>query len=260
MSGPSDDWFAPPSGPPAPPEPQPQPQPQPPSPGEGRLAVPGGPPVPDFRPPGSPAAPATSAAPAAGPPALRTPGQPGAYPPDPYYAPGWAAPVPAAAPPRRTLGRVVWIPLAAVVVVGLVVGAVLGVGYWLDRRPLGTVDAATTVPSSRIGTGHCLQGLPPDGDVAEVTVVPCDEPHAAEVVGSRELSFGTWPGSKQAADELARWCEMDNAEQEAGFHAVVWTPSAESWRQGDRTGLCLAALDDGTATGSFTTGDRVTTG
>ncbi|WP_372594821.1 hypothetical protein [Actinotalea sp.] len=234
MSGPSEDWFAPPSGPPAPPR------------QEAPLRG---------------AAPAPSPYLPSGPSRPPAPPQPtGGYPPEPYYAPGWAAPVAAAPPPRRRPGRRLWVPLAGLAVVGLVVGAVLGGRFWLDRRPLGTVDAATSVLSTRLGTGHCVQTLPADGEVGRVTVVPCDEAHSAEVVGARTLSFTQWPGAAEVAADLALWCEMDTAQREAGFHAVVWAPSEKGWGQGDRTGLCLAALDEGRANGSFVAGDEVTTG
>jgi len=152
------------------------------------------------------------------------------------------------------------LPVAGLAALGLVVGVVFGVRFWLDRRPLGTVDAATTVAASRLTTGHCLQDLPADGDVSRVTVVPCSAPHAAEVVAAQNLPAGPWPGQTDVDGTLARWCEMDSAEGEAGFRPVVWSPSARGWGQGDRTGLCIAALTDGTATGSFIAGDEVTTG
>ncbi len=241
MSGPSDDWFAPPSGPPAPPPTAPRPPV--PSPPPGYHAGPAGPP-----PPGHATGPATT-------------GQagPGWYPQEAYYAPGWAAPLTPDPQRRRRLGRRFWWPVAGVATVGLVVAAVLGTRFWLDRRPLGTVDAATTVAATRLATGHCLPVLPADGAVARVTVVPCGAPHAAEVIGTMVLPAGAWPGQQSIDDSLARWCEMDSTEKAAGFHSVVWAPSQRGWGQGDRTGLCFAALPDGTATGSFSAGQPVTT-
>lgn len=223
MSGPSDDWFAPPSGQPAGPQPVPS----------GHPAGPGG---------------------------VGQPGAAGWYPQEAYYAPGWSAPVTPAPQPRRHLGRRFWLPVAGLVAVGLVVGAVLGARAWLDRRPLGPVDAATSVAAARVGTGHCLQQLPADGDIGRVTVVPCSAPHVAEVIGTLTLPAEAWPGQQGVDESLARWCEMDSTQKAAGFHAVVWAPSERGWGQGDRTGLCIAALSDGTTRGSFSAGEAVTTG
>lgn len=234
MSGPSEDWFAPPSGRPLP-----------------------------AAPPAAPTAGPQQRAASGHPPALGAAGQPGTdgwYPQEAYYAPGWGAPVPPDPQRRRRLGRRLWLPVAGLAAVGLVVGAVLGVRFWLDRRPLGTVDAATSVASARVGTGHCLKQLPADGDLGRVTVVPCSAPHVAEVIGALALPAGAWPGQQGVDDSLARWCEMDSTEKAAGFHTVVWAPSERGWGQGDRTGLCLAALSGGTATGSFSAGEAVTVG
>ena len=52
------------------------------------------------------------------------------------------------------------------------------------------------------------------------------------------------PGDDAVAEQAAAWCEMDNDQTAAGYRPVVWTPSAQSWSQGDRAALCIAWLDD----------------
>ncbi len=246
MSNLSDDWFAPPSGSTPPPAQQPPVQ-QPPV---QHQPVPAGPPA------GPP--PPPQAMPSAVPGGQA--GSGGWYPQQAYYAPGWSAPVAPAPRVRRRLGRRFWLPVAGVATAGLLVVGVLGVRFWFDSRPLGQVDAETTVASSRVGVGHCLKELPADGEVGRVTLVPCSEPHVAEVIAALQVPVATWPGQQGVNEAVARWCEMDTTEKAAGFHAVVWSPSARGWRQGDHLGLCLAALSSGTATGSFSEGEAVTTG
>jgi hypothetical protein len=165
-------------------------------------------------------------------------------------------------PARRPRGRaeIVLRVIAALATVTLLVGAAIGGRYWLDTRPLGTVTHAMTVHAGRVTTGHCIQTLPQDGTVASVRLVPCDQPHAAEVVGSLDLPGTSWPGSAQVADQLVAWCEMDATQQGLGLLPVVWGPSARGWAQGDRSGLCLAWSPTGTMTGSFVAGDTVTVG
>lgn len=182
----------------------------------------------------------------------------GWYPQQPHYAPGWQAPV---GPPPRTGRRGTRIALgviAGIAAVALVVGGVVGGRYWLETRPLGEVTTPMTVHAGRLSTGHCLASLPADGTVRSVRVVPCSDPHVAEVVGARPLSGTSWPGAQQVTTELEKWCEMDTAEQDLGLRPVVWGPTEQGWNQGDRTGLCLAWLPSGTMRGSFTANEKVT--
>nr|WP_237728007.1 septum formation family protein [Cellulomonas sp. APG4] len=128
----------------------------------------------------------------------------------------------------------------------------------LGTRPLGEVEAARQANARQLAPGHCVEQLPPDGVVDRVTVVPCAEPHEAEVVASLELDDGDWPGAREVRRTVERYCEMDAAQLEAGHRAVVWTPGEEGWGQGDRTGLCLAQAPQGAVVGSWHEGTPVT--
>lgn len=241
-------------------------------------ASPGGPsrvppPRPSGPPAGPPAAPATPAAPVPQPtPARSQPRAPAAPPgappvppadawnPAPYYAPGWQAPVPEhAPPPRRSRGRaLVWV--GAVAAVLLLAAGVVGVRTWMQTRPLGEVAGPVDAHPGRLQAGHCLAELPEDGAVDGVRVVPCDTAHVAEVVGRLELPDGAWPGRDSVTSRITTWCDMDSAQADAGFEPVVWVPTERGWGRGDRVGMCLAWLPEGTATGSFTAGDQVSVG
>jgi len=188
-----------------------------------------------------------------GPLAARAPGQPTYYPQQAYYAPGWTAP--AATSPRRSR-RGLWLAIGGGLVILLVVGgAAVGVTRWMQTRTLGDVSGPTTANARQVDTGHCIADLPRDGEVARVELVPCSQPHEAEVVGLLTLQDESWPGQESVDNQVTGWCEMDGAQQEAGFQPVVWTPSQRGWGQGDRRGVCLAWLDGGGATGSFMDGD-----
>lgn len=178
----------------------------------------------------------------------------GWYPQEAYYAPGWQPP----SPPRSRRG--LWITLGAVglvVVLGLLGVAGALVARAVATRPLGEVETARGAHARQLEPGHCLVVLPEDGTVDRVSVGPCDRGHRAEVVGVTTLPDGPWPGQEEVVDRVVASCEMDNAQLEAGFVPVVWTPSEQSWAQGDRRGLCLAAAP-GVARGSWTAGDEVT--
>ncbi|OLT51003.1 DUF4190 domain-containing protein [Cellulosimicrobium sp. CUA-896] len=142
-------------------------------------------------------------------------------------------------------------------VTGMVVGAVATVGWvvgavaWWQleeaRSPLaGDVAAPTTVHARQLVLGSCLDELPPDGEVARVRVVPCADEHRAQVV--TRTDFGAdevWPGDEAATRRVARVCGPEVLGPDpTGLERVVWVPTETSWRDGDRTGLCLAASDD----------------
>ncbi len=195
--------------------------------------------------------------------------------PEPYYAPGWStAPRPrldglaVASFVTATIGLgVVGIGLGIAALrrirrgtttgrglarAGLVIGAVWTVvqvvvaasllSAWLAARPLPLpVDAPQAAHVGRLSTGHCLGELPDDGAVGRVDVVPCGDPHAAQVISEfRFAPDAVWPGQEAANERVAIGCELSEAEQEAGLVVVTWAPTEDSWDDGDRTGLCVA--------------------
>lgn len=194
--------------------------------------------------PAAPLPPVAAPAPAvAPPPVAAAPGAPtGYYPQQAYYAPGWTAPA-EQAPSRR--GRKIAVYSALAVVVLAVLGAVTVAGlYWWSTKPIGDVTSPTSANARQVRPGHCIRDLPSDGAVGQVTLVPCDDDHEAEVVASLRLDDGDWPGEDAVTEQATAWCEMDNEQTAAGYRPVVWTPSQESWSQGDRAALCIAWQGD----------------
>lgn len=197
--------------------------------------------------------------------------------PEPFYAPGWTPPRPrtdgvavaalvtgllglgpvalglglagmrrtrAGAPVPRSgrglalagvvlgaLGTLAWAALVAVVV-----GAVLA------GRPLpADVAAPVDARAVQLVVGSCVGEVPPDGPVDRVRVVPCADPHEAQVVSSYAFpADDPWPGSEQASARVQASCVLTDDEQAQGLRMLAWAPSAASWARGDRTGLCLA--------------------
>ena len=194
-------------------------------------------------------------------PPFRSAPPPGAgyYPQEAYYAPGWQAGEGDGPPPRRRRRTVV---VAVVVIIALFGVSILGAAatglrYVMDTRTLGEVEGPVTVAARRLDVGHCIGDLPSDGQVRRVRVVPCGEPHEAEVVGALTLNEGAWPGPSTVESTARAYCEMDRTQIESGFRAVVWQPSETGWGQGDRQVLCLAWSGGAQVTGSFTAGEDV---
>lgn len=197
--------------------------------------------------------------------------------PEPFYAPGWGPPRPGtdgvavaalvagvlgtgpvalalglvglrrtrpgARVPRRgrglavagvvlgALGTLAWVPLIAVLV-----------GSALASRAL-PPDVAEPVDAHAVQLvpGSCLAEVPDDGPVDRVRVVPCADPHAAQVLSS--YAFGPdagWPGAAEASARVEASCELTAAERDQGTRMLAWAPTEASWARGDRTGLCVA--------------------
>ena len=180
----------------------------------------------------------------------------GYYPQQAYYAPGWQQPV-GPPPPRRPWGKIL---MAAVLALVLRVGAAAAVPTLLRQialRPLGEVTAPTEAGPRQLRPGHCVQTLPADGELSTVAVVPCDQPHEAEVIALHTFDDGPWPGPREVARDAAAGCEMDAAQAALGAEPVVWSPTQGSWAQGDRLGTCLAWHPSAPVVGSWTDDDEV---
>ena len=160
---------------------------------------------------------------------------------------------------RHTRGRGLAIAGAVLGVLGTVALAVVGtvvVLTSLATRPLpADVPAARDAHAQQLVTGNCLAAVPANGPVDSVRVVPCADPHAAQVV--TEYTFApdaVWPGQQSADARVARACVLDDAEVADGVRTVTWSPTERSWADGDRVGLCLAVVDGGGVRGSFLDG------
>jgi hypothetical protein len=177
-----------------------------------------------------------------------------------WGAPGGPTPAQRAAARRAARIWVGAVLAAIVVVVGLAAGVSAAVSRAHEQAwaPM-TADVAepTTVNAVQLVLGSCLADAPSSEVVTTVEVVPCTAPHAMQVVGRTDAApDAVWPGDEVAARRAARACSTDllgpAGRQSAteGLTFVVWTPSEESWAQGDRTGLCLA-VDSGTRSSSL---------
>ncbi|GIG37092.1 DUF4190 domain-containing protein [Cellulomonas pakistanensis] len=197
--------------------------------------------------------------------------------PEPFYAPGWTPPRPrtdGVAVASLVTGVLGLGPVALVLglvglrrtrpgapgrrggrgfaVAGVALGAAgtlawaalvaLGVGTALASRPL-PADVAEPVDARAVQLvpGNCVEDLPADGRVDRVRVVPCTDPHAAQVVSAYAFEAGAaWPGPAEASARVQASCALTEDERAAGLQMLAWAPTERSWAGGDRTGLCLA--------------------
>jgi Septum formation len=140
-------------------------------------------------------------------------------------------------------------PLTATIS-AIIVTAFGAVAYFIffagdDLSPLASdVDSKTTAQAQQLSAGNCLAELPSDEPVGEVTVVPCSDPHPAQVVASKTFASASFPGESNLVAKTTQMCTpalitSDIATGDLTY--TVWTPSEGSWADGDRVGLCVVS-------------------
>jgi len=150
-------------------------------------------------------------------------------------------------PPARRRGRFPrW--LAALLVAGgvVIVGGVVTQLLLTSRAAnleQAEPDATGRLHSAQLVSGMCIDDLP--AGVGVVTVVPCGEPHAAKVATAITLQGAEFPGDELVANTVLDFCTSQLApgaplaEVADGRKWLAWVPSAQTWKAGDRAGLCI---------------------
>lgn len=140
--------------------------------------------------------------------------------------------------------------------IGLGVAAGLGAfsGPDLTATP-GDVETARTAHASALAAGNCVETVPPQQEVGEVRIVPCAQPHLAQVLAVEDYPADTYPGQDPALEVATEWCAGLLSEQ--GFHAdsfLAWpiVPTPAAWDEDVRTMSCLARSTLGQITGDLT--------
>lgn len=192
----------------------------------------------------------------------------GSWPPPPPREPAFAEPYRAGdwQQPRR---RRSWRAVAVVLVIAFAFGA--GLAFASLSRPAGTLPADVGAEGARVSVaalepGSCLEGVPDSGPVNAARVLPCGEPHGAEVVASYRIGGEEWPGDDAARDAVLGHCGtviQPASGEQAMFRAtdwsdgvrwVAWIPDEASWSDGQRSGLCVVHREQGLV-GSFVARD-----
>ncbi len=137
---------------------------------------------------------------------------------------------------------------------GLALGITLAIGS--TARP-GSIPLTLTEPTnaspSQVAVGHCLKTLPADGRISTVVVVPCASGHKAQVIAKHlfdaDARTGAQPTYARMRSEILQICHaVQLTEPPDDLSFTAWLPTAESWRTGDRTGVCLARASTLTTT------------
>ena len=151
---------------------------------------------------------------------------------------------------RRGRGlAIAGIVLGSLWFLGVASAVALGVVNAADRADDGAVVARGSVAATELRTGDCPSALP-DSAARTLSVVPCTEPHVAEVFASFPISSGAYPGEAEAKRFSGGGCTERLAGyvgpgREDEFDVVFLYPTDQSWRLGDRAVSCLVTAPDG---------------
>lgn len=125
-----------------------------------------------------------------------------------------------------------------------------------QRDASGAVTASATADAFTIKVGDCLNE--PEGTTfSEVLSVPCGEPHDLEAFASITLPEGDFPGRPAISDKSEEFCDpkffefVGIAFQDSSLTSAPFTPTAESWKGGDREIVCLVGQEKAKTTGTL---------
>ena len=138
--------------------------------------------------------------------------------------------------------------VAALCLLGVTSGcSLLGFGG-SPRDPDGEVTASQNVDAFSLRVGDCIISSELDENFSEVPVVPCTQPHDAEIYYLFDMPGDTF--DEEAATEAAREVCPEMIEEyvgpnwayiaSEGLGAAWFLPTDDTWKRGDREVDCVA--------------------
>jgi hypothetical protein len=179
------------------------------------------------------------------------PGAPGGHAAPAEPDPGTGPASPGGGPPRRRR------PLAAILIGGFAAVCLVGLGAFatvllLHGRPHAPLPALPSV--FRLRVGECVNSGP--NGISSPTVVPCGQPHDAEVYARFALAGHRWPGSAAIGAQARRGCTARlgsylNPQLATAVLAESYVfPDQGAWNAGERAVICEIRSTTGKLTGS----------
>jgi hypothetical protein len=113
--------------------------------------------------------------------------------------------------------------------------------------PSSTVTKSADVKPSQVKTGDCISSFS-EGDVQDLPVVPCNQPHAGQMIGSYQMTALTYPATSTITAEADKKCpamapkSLSKTKLKTLSFAYVY-PTVRSWAGGDRQVQCFAVSD-----------------
>jgi Domain of unknown function (DUF4190)/Septum formation len=121
----------------------------------------------------------------------------------------------------------------------IAVGLIVALATDAERDPSGRVREAGTESVFDLRVGDCVNDLEETTAEVSVEVVPCAQPHDAEVISSFELPEGDYPGEDSIFQVADRRCSRELGAV-ASAEPFYFYPTEQSWGTGDRKVNCVA--------------------
>jgi hypothetical protein len=131
----------------------------------------------------------------------------------------------------------------------IVVGVIASLALGPDRDHTGVVTSSGDVDATDLHIGDCARNAPA-GETTTVHVVPCSQPHGAEVYAEFTLEGDGYPGSDQVDRFALGGCRSRVAayvgpEPAQDYDLYYLVPTTDTWAQGDRSVTCLLGGPNG---------------
>lgn len=145
----------------------------------------------------------------------------------------------------RRVAFAAWVAIAAGVLLLVGIGWSAALATTDKTLKFAELGDTGTMHAGQLVLGMCVEDVGEDGPVDEVVVVPCNQPHRAEVYTQKTFNLAKHPGVEEVEQQSLAHCSDRLAGQlPEGASWVTWVPSPESWSRGDRTSLCIAVFDE----------------
>jgi hypothetical protein len=134
-------------------------------------------------------------------------------------------------------------------IIGVIAAVVIGAALEPDRDVNGVVTSSGDVGASDLRVGDCAADAP-EGTTITLHVVPCSQPHGAEVFAQFDLAGDGYPGGAEVDRFAAGGCRSRvNDYVGAGgpdYDLYYLVPTSGTWETGDRQVTCMVGGPDGT--------------
>jgi putative regulator of septum formation len=135
--------------------------------------------------------------------------------------------------------------------------AAMQIGLQPQRAPSGTITASGKVAPMELRNGDCVK-VPVDraegSVILSLDVVPCAQPHNAQVFDTITLDGDAYPGESATTQLALEACEPkaydylgDN--EVDGLRLLTFAPPEAGWKKGERAARCLLYDDTNDFTG-----------
>jgi hypothetical protein len=147
------------------------------------------------------------------------------------------------------------IALFCAYVVAIVAIAVLAPSGPQRDPNTGQVTSQTTVALDQIKVGDCIPSVS-EKEYITITLTPCAQAHKAEVVGIDQVAGNSYPGEATVTQQAENVCPeklkaySQTAYDDETLELFYLTPSADTWKTGDRSIVCIVQDSKGDRTTS----------